>query len=83
MNLDFISNIIGMLGVSMIVSVYFLSQIGRCSTDSWFYLFSNFIGALFIIFPLFFHWNLASFSIEIAWLIITVIGVVRKWRALS
>lgn len=37
----------------------------------------NLLGALFILYSLIFHWNLASFLIEAAWVLISLIGIYR------
>jgi len=72
-----VSNPIGLIGVVLLLIAYFLLSTGRWNSDSYHYQIYNLIGAILILFSLFFHWNLASFSIEFAWVIISLIGIVR------
>lgn len=73
----YVSNAIGIVGVTMVLLAYFFSQTGKLSIDSFLYSFSNLIGAVLIVFSLIFHWNLSSFIIEIAWFGISAMGLVR------
>jgi hypothetical protein len=82
-NIHFFSNIIGILGVTLILIAYFLSQLRRWASDSLIYLLFNLIGAFLIMFSLLFHWNLASMIIEIAWATISIIGIYRLFRKKS
>lgn len=72
-----IANPIGMIGVIIILIAYFLLSTGRWAADSMIYQVLNFIGAWLILYSLFFHWNLSSVVIEIAWVIISMIGIYR------
>lgn len=74
---DSISNVIGIIGVTLILIAYFLINTNRITAKNISYLIFNFVGAWLILFSLFFHWNLASVLIEIAWIIISVIGFYR------
>lgn len=76
-NLKYLSDPIGMVGVVIILVAYFLLSIGRCSAISLGYQVINLIGAGLILFSLYFHWNLSSVVIEIAWAIISIIGIYR------
>lgn len=68
---------VGFFGVSLIVSTYFLSQIGRMSVDRPLYPALNGVGALLILFSLTHSFNAASVMIELFWLLISLIGLVR------
>ena len=70
-------DIVGLVGVSFIVGTYFLSQVGRMDVNRPLYPALNGIGALFILFSLYFTFNTASFVIEFFWLAISVVGFVR------
>ena len=70
---------IGFGGVSLIISTYFLSQIGRMKVDRPLYPALNAIGALLILFSLLHTFNAASFVIEMFWLLISLIGLVRAF----
>lgn len=72
-----ISDPVGMTGVIAILIAYYLLSVGRWAADSLRYQVINFVGAWLILFSLFFHWNLSSVVIEIAWLVISLIGICR------
>jgi len=72
-----VSNIIGIIGVILILIVYYLASVSRMSADSLKYQLMNFIGAWLILFSLFFHWNLSSVLIEIAWISISLFAMYR------
>lgn len=75
-----ISNLVGIVGVVCILISYFLINTNRLSYNSLIYLSLNFIGAWLILFSLFFHWNLSSVIIELAWITISGIGFYRLIR---
>lgn len=75
-----IANPIGLIGVALILVAYFLLSTGRWISHSMKFQFLNFIGAWMILYSLFFHWNLSSVVIEIAWIIISIVGMVRIIR---
>ena len=74
------SDIVGLAGVSFIVGTYFLSQIGRMDVRRPLYPALNGCGAVLILVSLYFSFNLASFVIELFWLAISLVGLVRSLR---
>lgn len=77
------ANTIGLVGVVMVLYAYFMLQIGRMPQDSVRYSLINFIGSVFILFSLIFYWNLASVVIEIAWLLISLYGLIKGYKLRS
>ena len=73
-------NVIGNLGVLLIVGTYFLVQIRKMSAIHAPYIALNGLGALCILYSLAFDFNLSAFLIEAIWLLISVIGLLRVWR---
>ncbi len=71
------SDAIGIIGVILLLTSYFLLNTGRMNTNSFSYPLCNFIAAWLILFSLFYSWNTPSVLIEAAWIIISVIGMVR------
>lgn len=72
------SNEIGIVGVVLVLIGYGLLQIDKLKQDSFIFSFINFIGSIFILVSLYYHPNLASVVIEIAWLVISFFGLC-KW----
>lgn len=77
MDIHFISDIVGILGVGLVIFAFFLIQSEKITSSSSIYLYSNFVGAIMLLFSLYYHWNLASVIIEILWLLISLYGIVR------
>lgn len=73
------SDYVGIFGVIIILIAYFFLSTGDWIADSYKYQLLNFLGAWLILFSLFFHWNLASVIIEIAWVAISLLGMYRLW----
>ena len=71
---------VGIVGVAIILVVYYLLQIERMSSDDLAYSVTNLVGALLIVVSLFYRFNLASFVIEVFWILISLIGIVRYYR---
>lgn len=71
---------IGLTGVALIVIAYAGVQTDRLPSSDWRYSAVNGIGALLILVSLYFTFNLASFVIEIFWLLISGYGLWRAWR---
>lgn len=72
-----ISNSVGMIGVIIILIAYFLISAGYWSSESFLFQALNFFGAWLILFSLYFHWNLSSVVIEVAWVAISAYGMYR------
>lgn len=74
-----ISDYVGMMGVFLVLVCYCLLQLGFLSLKSFIFSFLNFLGSIFLLFSLMYHWNLASVIIEVAWLLISLYGVIQFW----
>jgi len=73
-------DIIGTIGVLIIIIAYFLLQINRLSTSHLSFSIMNIIGSIMILYSLSFNWNLASFIIEVFWILVSLIGVYNYFR---
>ena len=71
---------VGITGVAIILVVYYLLQVERMKSDDLIYSVTNLIGALLIVVSLYYRFNLASFIIEVFWILISLIGIVRYFR---
>ncbi|MEM1380468.1 MAG: hypothetical protein AAGH41_07585 [Pseudomonadota bacterium] len=70
-------DITGIVGVLFVLAAYFLLQSGRIKSDELRYPMINLIGAVLILVSLTNTFNLASFVIEVAWIAISVFGIVK------
>ncbi len=74
-------NVIGMIGVILILISYFLLNINKLTAKQPIYPFMNMCGSSLILFSLMFDWNLSSVIIEIAWLSISLFGLYRTLKS--
>ncbi|MFA5454344.1 MAG: hypothetical protein WC272_03390 [Sulfurimonas sp.] len=75
---SFAVDVVGIVGVAMVLATYFLLQSQKIDSKGFLYSFLNFLGALLIVYSLLYSWNLASFIIEFFWILISIYGL-RKW----
>jgi protein-S-isoprenylcysteine O-methyltransferase Ste14 len=73
-------NVVGNIGVVVIVGTYFLVQIRKMSATQPPYILANGLGATLIMYSLWFDFNLSAFLIEAIWLLVSVVGLARVWR---
>jgi hypothetical protein len=69
-----------MLGTVMVVMAYLLMQLDRVDPKGLSYNLINLMGAILLLTSLWFHFNLASFVIEIFWIAASLIGVWKYCR---
>jgi hypothetical protein len=72
-----VHDVVGAVGVVLIVIAYFMLQIGRLRSESLAFSASNAVGAALILFSLYFEFNASAALIEAFWLLISLYGVVR------
>ena len=75
----FIPDVLGILGVLIILWYYFLLQLGKCAAHNLGFSVGNFVGAILLLISLWYNWNLASVIIEIAWCLISAYGIARYY----
>ena len=68
-------DILGTLGVAVIVLTYILLQIERVRSDQLIYSLLNAVGASLILVSLYFDFNLPSVVVEVFWLLISLFGI--------
>ncbi|OGT59263.1 MAG: hypothetical protein A3F14_01185 [Gammaproteobacteria bacterium RIFCSPHIGHO2_12_FULL_43_28] len=71
------ADMIGIIGVVLVLVAYYLLSTNKLSSRNLSYPLLNLIGAFLILYSLLFNWNLASVVIEMAWILISVIGLYR------
>jgi len=72
-----IYDVIGLIGVSIVVYAYFLLQTEKLTIKDIKYSLMNAIGSIFIIISLLINFNLPSLIIEGFWVLISFIGIIR------
>lgn len=70
-------DLLGNIGVLMMVIAYLLLQLERLSSSAVSYLLLNAGGALLVILSLIYHFNLSAFLMEVFWLLISLYGLTR------
>ena len=75
-----IYQIIGFIGMLLVVYAYLLLQIKKYTITSFPYQILNLIGAILLLISLFVHFNLGSFVIEVFWIIITLFGMYKNLK---
>lgn len=68
-------DILGTLGVGVIILAYILLQVGRLRSDQLAYSLMNAVGATLILISLYYSFNFPSFVVEFFWLIISLFGI--------
>ena len=81
--MDLLANIIGMIGTFMIVGAYFLLQLDKVDAKGLVYNLVNLFGALLVLISLLVHFNLASFIIELFWILASLVGIYQFYKRRS
>lgn len=72
------SDLLGLLGVGMIVLAYFLVQARKTGFSDALYLHLNLWGSVLCLISLLVHWNLGGFLINSFWIAISAYGLMRR-----
>lgn len=70
-------HIIGLIGMACIVVAYYLIERGRLHHNDTKYYLTNLVGASLLEISLVINFNLGSFVIEIFWVAISIVGLMR------
>jgi hypothetical protein len=68
-------DIIGSIGVGLIVLTYIMLQLEKLRSTDLLYSLLNGIGAALILISLFYSFNFPSFIVEFFWLLISLFGI--------
>jgi len=68
-------DILGTLGVAIIILTYAFLQLGRISSGQVIYSLLNAVGASLILISLYFDFNFPSVVVEFFWLLISLFGI--------
>ncbi len=70
-----IYDLIGSVGVGIIILTYVLLQTGKVKSESLVYSVLNGLGAGLIVFSLIFNFNFSAFVVESLWVLISIYGI--------
>jgi hypothetical protein len=68
-------DVLGTLGVAIIIFTYVLLQIERVRAENVLYSVLNALGAALILVSLYYSFNFPSFVVEFFWLVISLFGI--------
>jgi len=68
-------DILGTVGVAIIILTYAMLQLGRIRSEQLFYSVLNAVGALLILISLWYSFNFPSVVVEGFWLLISLFGI--------
>jgi len=74
-----VSDVIGMVGVGLILYAYYQLTMDRLRSHQIIYQLLNLSGSLMIFFSLLSDWNTPSAVIECAWIYISLLGLWRSY----
>ncbi len=72
---SYLPDVVGTIGVALILIAYVLLQIGRLRSDAAMYSLLNAVGAILILVSLAYEFNFAAFLMEFAWLLVSLYGL--------
>lgn len=70
-------DLIGSIGVLIIIITYILLQTERIKSESLAYSLLNALGAGLIVFSLIYNFNFAAFVVESIWVLVSLFGIVK------
>jgi len=73
-------DVIGNLGVVILMVTYLLLQLNRLRSDDLAYSLLNAVGASLIILSLLVDFNLSAMLMEVFWVLISFVGIYRYFR---
>lgn len=72
-----IGDLVGIIGVFLIVIAYILMQLNQMDPKKTAFSLLNALGAVLILISLLYDWNLASFIMEIIWISLSLYGIYK------
>jgi len=78
-----ISDVIGLVGVALLIVTYAMLQLDKIDPKGFWYSFNNMVVAILVSISLIYTPNIASWTIEVFWFIISVYGIVMYYKRLN
>jgi hypothetical protein len=73
-------DLVGNVGVVMLMVTYLLLQLNRIRSDDLMYSLLNAVGASLIVVSLLVNFNLSALLMEVFWVLISFVGIYRHFR---
>ena len=73
-------DLVGNIGVVILIITYLMLQLNKLSSDSLAYSVLNAAGAGLIVISLLFDFNLSALLMEVFWVLISFVGIYRYFR---
>lgn len=68
-------DVISTVGVIIILVTYYLLQTRKMDARNVWYSILNIVGSVFILYSLWFDWNLGAVLMESFWIVISIVGI--------
>ena len=78
--MDSIVTALGLVGVGIVLLAFGLVSSGRIAASNARYQLMNILGTVGVLLSLIAQWNLSSFILNAAWLVIGIVGLIRITR---
>ena len=78
---SYLPDVVGTIGVAVILLAYVLLQIERLRSDAAAYSLLNAVGAILILVSLAYEFNFAAFLMEFSWLLVSLYGLGKFFAA--
>lgn len=75
-----VADIIGFVGVALLISTYAMLQFNKIDPKGFWYSFNNMVVAILVGISLYYTPNLASIVIEIFWFSLSVYGLLQYYK---
>jgi len=75
-----ITDIIGLIGVALLIVTYALLQLDKIDPKGFWYSFNNLLVAILVTVSLIYTPNIASIVIEVFWFLISLYGVIMYFK---
>jgi hypothetical protein len=76
--MDFLVEIIGWVGMSLVVLAYYLVSHKNISGGSFIYQLMNLVGAIFVGINVYFNRAWSSFALQCVWAMIAIFSLIKK-----
>lgn len=74
---ELIPDIVGSVGVAIIVLTYLLLQMSILKIDGFIYSTANALSSIMVLYSLYYHWNLSAVLVEVFWCGISLYGTIK------